>query len=377
MEKSNIKHCFFTLLKLGLWENINVNKSLNENLFEGLDWGEVQKLAEEQSVVGLVAAGAGKIPTDLLPLVEKLTLLGKCQLIEQRNIEMNAFVADLVQSVCVAGIEAVLVKGQGVAQCYENPLWRVCGDVDFLLSDDNYEKAKQFLLPLATNISKEGDYSKHLGMTINSWSVELHGYLRCGLSKRIDRVLDEIRQDVFSGGNVRPWMNGNTQVSLPSVDNDAVYIFTHILNHFYKGGIGLRQICDWCRLLWTYRNEIDFAKLEKRLHEMRLVTEWKAFGAFAVESLGMPFEAMPLYDLSPKWKHKAQRIEGFIMMSGNFGHNRDSSYWTKYPYLIRKAFSMKRRVGDLINHARIFPLDSLRFFPSIVGYGLRSAARGE
>ena len=188
MEKSNTKYYFFTLLKWGLWENINVNKSLNENLFEGLDWGEVQKLAEEQSVVGLVAAGAGKIPTDLLPLVEKLTLLGKCQLIEQRNIEMNVFVADLVQRVCEAGIEAVLVKGQGVAQCYEKPLWRVCGDVDFLLSDDNYEKAKQFLLPLATNIGKEGDYSKHLGMTINSWSVELHGYLRCGLSKRIDRM---------------------------------------------------------------------------------------------------------------------------------------------------------------------------------------------
>lgn len=28
--------------------------------------------------------------------------------------------------------------------------------------------------------------------------------------------------------------------------------------------------------------------------------------------------------------------------------------------MVRKAFSMFRRIGDLINHARIFPLDSLR-----------------
>ena len=42
-----------------------------------------------------------------------------------------------------------------------------------------------------------------------------------------------------------------------------------------------------------------------------------------------------------------------------------------------EVFSMFRRIGDLINHARIFPLDSLRFFPNIMFNGLRSAMRGE
>ena len=373
------REAFFALVRVGLWEDIKVNGYRLEvkDLPIAIDYDEVLRLAEEQSVLGLLAAGVEKLQSGILPLTEKLTLLGKCQMIEQRNLEMNDFVADVVQRMYEEGIDVVLLKGQGVAQCYDKPLWRTCGDVDLFLSEDNYEKAKQYLQPLASHIDKEGDYSKHLGMTINSWTVELHGYLRCGLSKRIDQVLDEIRQDVFSGGHVRSWQNGNTQIFLPSADNDAVYIFTHILNHFYKGGIGLRQICDWCRLLWTYRNEIDVTKLDKRLRKMGLVTEWKAFGIFAVERLGMPVEAMPLYDASNRWKRKAQRIEEFIMMSGNFGHNRDSSYWTKYPYLIRKAFSMKRRVGDLIRHARIFPLDSLRFMPSIVGHGLRSAARGE
>lgn len=381
------REAFFALVRAGLWEKVNENDlpalqacdlsgaNLNDNLFEGLDWGEILKLAEEQSVVGLVAAGVEKFTVCGIPLTEKLTLLGKCQLIEQQNLVMNQFVADLVMRLRKA--YALLLKGQGVAQCYERPLWRTCGDVDLFLSDENYNRAKQILLPIAKNIGKEYYYTKHLGMTIESWSIELHGYLRCGLSKRIDQVLDEIRQDVLLGGNVRSWMNGNTQVFLPSADNDTVYIFTHILSHFYKGGIGLRQLCDWCRLLWSYRNEIDVAKLEERLRKMQLVTEWKTFGAFAVERLGMPVEAMPLYDGSSRWKRKAQRIEEFIMMSGNFGHNRDSSYWVKYPYLIRKAFSMKRRVGDLVCHARIFPLDSLRFFPTIVGHGLRSAAKGE
>ena len=59
------------------------------------------------------------------------------------------------------------------------------------------------------------------------------------------------------------------------------------------------------------------------------------------------------------------------------GHNRDSSYFSKYPYLIRKVFSLGRRLGDLYHHAKIFPLDSLRFSLSIVYNGVRSAARGE
>ena len=64
-----------------------------------------------------------------------------------------------------------------------------------------------------------------------------------------------------------------------------------------------------------------------------------------------------------KWDKKADRIMEFILMSGNFGHNRDMSYYDKYPYLVRKVISLGRRCGDLFRHARIFPLDSLKFFP--------------
>ena len=117
--------------------------------------------------------------------------------------------------------------------------------------------------------------------------------------------------------------------------------------------------------------------LEQRLRSMGFLSEWRAFAAFAVDSLGMPAEAMPLYDSAPRWSCKASRIRDFILEVGNFGMNRDMSYYEKYPYLVRKAISFGRRCGDLVRHATIFPMDSLRFFPSIVLNGLQSAARGE
>ena len=383
---NKVEESFFALLRAGLWE-----KEVRLMQYEKLDFNELLRLADEQSVIGLVAAGLEHVVDVKVSQMDFLPFVGiACQL-EPLNTSMNDFINVLIKKMQAAGIQTLLVKGQGIAQCYERPLWRACGDIDLFLSDDNYVKAKNLLIPLATTVEQEGVYNKHLGLTIGSWVVELHGSLRCGLSSRIDKVLDKIKDDVFRDGNVRSWKNGETQVFLLNANDDTIYVFTHILNHFYKEGIGIRQICDWCRLLWTYKDDIDRKLLEHRLRKMGIMTEWKAFGTFAVEYLGMPIEAMPLLDVrgkdqrptaegqvknEVKWKKKAEMIRVFVMEVGNMGHNRDSGY-KKYPYVIKKFFSMERRIGDLYRHARIFPLDSVRFLPKIVFNGLRSAMRGE
>ena len=368
----NSIECFFELVQAGLW-----GKEARLLPFGDLDFLAIQKIAEDQSVVGLVAAGLEHVSDLRVPKKDVLQFVGQTLQLEQRNKAMNYFIGIIVEKMREAGIYTTLVKGQGVAQCYTKPAWRACGDVDFFLDPDNYEKAKAFLVPMATSVEQEGKYTHHLGMTIDQWAVELHGTMRCGLSLRLDRCIDEIQEGTFTRGEVRVWDNDGTVIFLPSPDNDACFIFTHFLKHYYIGGIGLRQICDWCRLLWTYRSEINKPLLYSRLREMELLSEWKAFGAFSVEYLGMPPDAMPFYSSSNQWRRKAKRIKGFILKSGNFGHNRDFSYFQKYPYLIRKSISMCRRIGDLCHHAIIFPLNSLRFFPRIMINGLGAAARGE
>ncbi len=370
--KVNSIGAFFTLLRAGLWE-----KEANLSQFGNVDYDDVMRLAEEQSVVGLITTGLEHITDVKVPQEVLLQFIGQSLQLEQQNKNMNAFVAKLVEKMRNAGIYTLLVKGQGVAQCYEKPLWRACGDVDLFLSYDNYFKAKGLLIPLASEVEQEYAGVKHLGMTIGGWVVELHGSLRVGLPKRINRVLDDIRQDTFYGGNVRSWNNNGTLVFQLGKENDVVYVFVHFLNHFYKGGIGLRQICDWCRLLWTFRDSLDYVKIESRIKKMGLVSEWKAFYALATKYLGMPYIGSGFMVYDSQFDKKADKIMDFILMSGNFGHNRDMSYFSKYPFVIRKCCSMWMRVCDLYNHARIFPLDSLRFFPYIVFNGLRAAANGE
>lgn len=180
--------------------------------------------------------------------------------------------------------------------------------MDLFLSDNNYNRAKELLVPIASEVEKEYVREKHLGMTIDSFVVELHGTLYSGLSLRIEKGLNEIKRAVFYEGKVRAWMNGNKQVFLPNADEDVIYVFTHILQHFFKEGLGLRQVCDWCRLLWTYRESLNYGTLESRIRKMGLMSEWKAFGTFAVDYLGMPSETMPMYSADAKWKRKADKI---------------------------------------------------------------------
>ena len=341
-------------------------------------WEEVYRLAEEQALVGLVAAGIDSLPpSERAPQEVVLQFVGSTIQLEQRNKAMNGFIAELIEKLQNHDIFAILIKGQGIAQCYEKPLWRSSGDVDLFLYGDNYSRAKELLLPLASSVEEEYVREKHLGMIIDGWVVELHGTLYSGLSSRVEKELDKLQEDTLNGGQGRSWMNGKTRVPLLKVENDAFYVFTHILQHFYKGGIGLRQICDWCRLLCRYQDVLDLRLLESRIKKAGLMSEWKAFATLAVEYLGMQKDVMPFYSDSACWRRKAARIMNFVMISGNFGNNRDMSYYSKYPYLMRKCISMGRRIVDLFRHTRIFPMDSLRFSISIINNGIRSAVRGE
>ncbi len=90
-------------------------------------------------------AGLEHVIDTKAPQEISLSLVGEALQLEQRNKSMNKFVADLVVKMRSVDIYAILVKGQGITQCYERPLWRACGDIDLLLSDSNYHKAVDFL----------------------------------------------------------------------------------------------------------------------------------------------------------------------------------------------------------------------------------------
>lgn len=371
---SNTQKHFFELIKAGLFPDKEA-RILGHG--SSVDWRGIYYLAEEQAVMGLIAAGIDKLPSSERPAKEvALQFAGQTIKLEQRNKSMNAYVAKLIEKFRKENVYTLLVKGQGIAQCYERPLWRACGDIDLLLSPDNFENASFVLDNYSRETSRETSKDierKHREYHIDGWTVELHGTMHTNLSRGIDRWIDKVQENVFYGDNVRLWMNGQTQVLLPRADEDVIFVFTHILQHLFLEGIGLRQICDLCRLLWTYRETLDLRLLESRIRRMGLMTEWRVFASLSVQYLGMPEHAMPMFGSSVhEFKGKAARLMDFIMEVGNFGHNREVEWSNSFK---RRTMLIRHKITDTIRLSFVFPLDAPRFLLNYAVDGLRGLMR--
>lgn len=369
----------FALVRIGLWGHTKTSEITERISLEKVDWNEVLRLAQEQGVTGLVAQGVENLNVNLnfkVPQVVVLQFVGATLQMEQRNKAMNGFIAETVEGMRKEGIYTLLVKGQGIAQCYEKPLWRPSGDVDFFLNNDDYEKAKAFLAPLASNSKPERRYSKEIGFYINQFLVELHGTLRTGLSTRVDKVIDEVQREVFYGGSVRSitvhgegfMVKGSSrdvQVFMPGADEDVFLVFTHFIKHFYKeGGVTLRQLCDWCRLLWTYRDKVNASLLEKKLRKAGLMAEWRAFAVVAVDLLGMPAEIMPLFNINANVNLNSKVAQKTQIAQKRFGVNQNKKAEKIVAFILKGGEWRKWR--DTMTVARIFPWSTLRFAPGIL-----------
>lgn len=219
MKQDNNQEAFFALLRAGLLE-----KDVRLSDIGEIDFAEVYRLAQEQSVAGLIAAGLEHVVDVKVPQSLALTIAGEVLQLEQRNKAMNQFVVETIGKLRRAGIYTLIVKGQGVAQCYERPLWRACGDVDFFLNEDNFVKMRELLRPYVEGFDPDDDNARNISATFEGWPIELHTNQDTALSKRIDDELKNVRDDIFCGGNVRTWENGNTTVYLPSVGNDVIIV---------------------------------------------------------------------------------------------------------------------------------------------------------
>ena len=352
---------FMALTVAGLWGKVPCGKDVP---WSEVDWETVLGIAQEQKLAGLVASafdgceggGLGYELQDVLDRQQSKAFAKKVYSIEQFNLKMNRFIGDVVRKLESEGLHPVLLKGQGMAQTYRNSLRRNCGDVDLLLPGDEYEAAKEIVVPKASKVWDEIIKERHIALFVSGFLLELHGSLQVFISRRQDAMLEGMMERMFSDGDFRVWDNDGTAVNLPSANVDAVYVFCHILQHLFGEGVGLRQVCDLCRLLYFYRDEIDRDLLISRIRGMGFETEWKAFAALMADWLGMPVECIPMYDAGGKYSRKARRILSYILSTGNMGKNRDVSYKKKYPYLIKKLISMRLIFGRAVRLGRIFPM---------------------
>ena len=304
MSKFSLQELFFlSLVRSGLWGGEPAYPVTSDGDFVP-DWKVISKLAEAQTVVGLVGEGIGRLPAEgNLPaggtrrsperpaetVSEERGPIGReprgmvggrapstewsarqealqpmilqAFRTERRNAEMDAFLAKLITQFKDEGLLILVVKGQAVGHLYGNPSVRQAGDIDLFCKKEDYTAARAFLVGRASQIITDGDLV--LEMLLGKWTVELHGTLHAGLTRRINAVQDRLQAELFAAGDFRRWECAGTEVLSPSPLFDAEYILLHCLQHLYYEGIGLRQFCDWAVHLDRFGLSLDLSRMSR------------------------------------------------------------------------------------------------------------------
>ena len=272
------------------------------------------------------------------------------------HVQINRCIAKVVTALREGGVEPVLLKGQGVAQNYLQPLLRECGDIDLYVGQEQFEKTCEIINGLATekDLSEAKTNDLHYELPLGKMYLEIH---RVSDKMHYDKA-DEIYQALADKGLSKDLVTINLEgvpVRTPSNDFNAFYLFCHMQRHFLLGGIGMRQMCDWTRFLHTHAGKIDPTFFESTLDALKLLTVWNMFASIAVDYLGLPTEEMPLYQ--PGMKDDAGTVLYYIFREGNFGQGHSYMLDENRPagYLASKAYSIKLALERYRMLFRMYP----------------------
>lgn len=241
-----LNELFYDLIQVAIGERVCLSHSPSAD-----EWGELYAMAKKQSLVGVCFAGVRRLQQQRqeLPEMLYLTWMGMTAKIQQRNEVVNRQCVDLQKRLSADGVKASILKGQGVGQLYAEHLrgLRQSGDIDVWV-DSGIENAMKYAAEKCGRV--EFDYiNAHLPVYSDT-EVELHwraGHLM-SLPKnaRFQKWVDANKQHLLGG---RVMLADGSELLVPDVVFNRVYVLLHIFNHEFSEGISLRQLMDYSFVL--------------------------------------------------------------------------------------------------------------------------------
>lgn len=311
------------------------------------DWPSILKLAEEQSVLGVALKSVQKLSSDIWPPRQLLLQWVGCyNVIERQNEKVNAVLSKLVTDLEKSGIKPIIVKGQVVAQEYEDPLVRQSGDIDVLIGKNDWSSLEKWLKEHNIVYSSHSA-EKHIEIEYDGITVELHHHLNVFSSGAANLYW---QQEVENKALERQRMVDvcNTRVRTLGITETLVYLMVHAHHHLLTEGIGLRQLMDMCLFVHNHFDELDLSLLHRHIVGIGHEKAFNAYMALLNKYLGLPKEQMP-FELCLQDYVYADKIMDEVWRGGNFGHKNNLK-------------GVKPGLLHSLNTARLVISHSIRFY---------------
>lgn len=307
------QNLLFLLLRATLFE-----EKIDASNFVEADWKQILNLSDLQTVSSLVLDGISMLPHSVLQITfdKKMMLFAKMQRMEQINTLHRSIIVKIDKALKAEGIQAVFMKGQTVALRYPNPLHRTPGDIDFVVAPEYFDRT----MAVMEKIGKvdHGLVHEHHGMAwVDGVVVEPHYKVHNYQRPSTDQSMKEMFSSIFPTELSSADIDGYAVPIFPPTF-ESVFLISHMVNHVYEEGLGLRQVIDYAMFLHSCADKIDWMQHHGWLYRMRMERAWRIFTCICVDYLGLSLPSQVAHFSYNDRKWAAALVED-IMRVGNFG----------------------------------------------------------
>jgi len=334
-----------------------------------IDWMEMMSWAEKQAIAGIIYMGIQKAGKTLnVPFDDLMEWIGYASQIETQNKLLNDRCVKVVKMFEDAGFKCCILKGQGNAMMYPNPLWRTPGDIDVYVTQKEQKSQKEIVQYVRDKNPGARAIYHHIDLGIvDGVEVEVHyrpSYMNNLIYNRRLQRWFKMNTDSTSLTNLP---DGVGEIPVPSWEFNVVFQLCHIYQHVIKEGIGLRQIIDYYYLL---KSEECRVKDEECSTSRTIVLEYLGLAKIAGAVMWVLKEILGLekkYLIAPMDERRGRFLLSEIMQGGNFG-----MYGTEkalFHYALQKEqkekraskaiLAVRKNIWRLRRDARL-----VRYFPS-------------
>lgn len=308
---------FFQLLRIvcGKANALSATPSVEE-------WMSIFVMSEQQALMGVVFSAIEKLPSQQRPpsplilrwFAYSEKIKAKNKLIDSEVVRLQSFFAS-------NGFRTTVLKGQGVATLYPQPLLRTPGDIDIWV-EGGTDKIVSFLREhcqigiiayhhVEAHLSEKVEVEVHFRPTW-MWNP-LHNY----------RLQRWFKQQVACQMSHRVRLSNGDNITMPTNEFDIVFLLIHVYRHLFNEGVGLRQIMDVYYVLTHSADGI--ASCGSGIDKSTIVDRLRSLGLLRFAGAVM-YVLRHIFMLDTKYLIVDEDIAfgefllREIMLAGNFGH---------------------------------------------------------
>ena len=345
-----MERTFFELIQVSLGTREKLSRVPSD-----AQWRVLFEEADRQAITGVLLHGIERLPKEQRPYIDLLLeWIGTGEVIKQLNKHLDQQTARVWKMLKEAGLEAVVLKGQGVATFYghtddsflttnltncTNSLasLRQCGDIDIWVKG-GYQKVCDYVQRTAP--TDDLAYHRFHYPIFEDTEVELH-------------FRPTLMRNLFDNRKLAKWYESfgaesfvyleEKGFAVPSVEFNRIFLLTHIYRHFLFEGVGLRQVMDLYFVLKNCPAEIkEMAEIGKTLKSFRMLR----FAEAVMWVLHTQFGLEEKYLICGMNEKEGRFLLDEIMQTGNFGYDDQ-----RYQY--KRFFKLRHHIahgGHLLLH---------------------------